>query len=127
MSLRPILSIWLDTKALSRIRAAEQCSASRGFFCFFLERGELRVVAWSLEMSKTQALAALSAVGFAAFRGTLDTVTPLKVSLASNALNLLLEDVLSAELQNTLKLDEFYKLMHIEEVPFLTQCELFVN
>ena len=35
-----------------------------------------------------------SAVGFAAFRGMLDTVTPLKVSLASNALNLVLDPIL---------------------------------
>ena len=38
--------------------------------------------------------ALVSAVGFAAFRGTLDTVTPLKVSLASNALNLVLDPIL---------------------------------
>ena len=38
--------------------------------------------------------ALLSAVGFAAFRGMLDTVTPLKVSLASNALNLVLDPIL---------------------------------
>jgi len=38
--------------------------------------------------------ALVSAVGFAAFRGTLDTVTPLRVSLASNALNLLLDPLL---------------------------------
>jgi putative MATE family efflux protein len=38
--------------------------------------------------------ALLSAVGFAAFRGMLDTVTPLKVSLASNALNLVLDPLL---------------------------------
>lgn len=38
--------------------------------------------------------ALLSSVGFAAFRGMLDTVTPLKVSLASNALNLVLDPLL---------------------------------
>jgi putative MATE family efflux protein len=38
--------------------------------------------------------ALVSAIGFAAFRGTLDTVTPLKVSLASNALNLVLDPIL---------------------------------
>ena len=38
--------------------------------------------------------ALVSAVGFAAFRGMLDTVTPLKVSVASNALNLALDPVL---------------------------------
>ena len=38
--------------------------------------------------------ALLSAVGFAAFRGMLDTVTPLKVSLASNLLNLVLDPLL---------------------------------
>ena len=38
--------------------------------------------------------ALVSAIGFAAFRGMLDTVTPLKVSLASNALNLVLDPLL---------------------------------
>jgi putative MATE family efflux protein len=38
--------------------------------------------------------ALISAVGFAAFRGMLDTVTPLKVSLASNVLNLVLDPLL---------------------------------
>ncbi|KAL1524557.1 hypothetical protein AB1Y20_019448 [Prymnesium parvum] len=38
--------------------------------------------------------ALFSSVSFAAFRGTLDTVTPLKVSLASNVLNLLLDPIL---------------------------------
>ena len=38
--------------------------------------------------------AVVSSVGFAAFRGLLDNVTPLKVSLASNALNLLLDPLL---------------------------------
>ena len=38
--------------------------------------------------------ALVSAVAFAAFRGMLDTVTPLKVSVASNALNLALDPVL---------------------------------
>ena len=38
--------------------------------------------------------ALLASVGFAAFRGMLDTVTPLKVSLASNALNLVLDPLL---------------------------------
>jgi len=36
----------------------------------------------------------VSSIGFAAFRGMLDTVTPLKVSLASNALNLVLDPLL---------------------------------
>lgn len=38
--------------------------------------------------------ALISAVGFAAFRGLLDSVTPLKVSLASNTLNLVLDPIL---------------------------------
>lgn len=38
--------------------------------------------------------ALLSSIGFAAFRGLLDNVTPLRVSLASNALNLVLDPVL---------------------------------
>lgn len=38
--------------------------------------------------------ALVSAIGFAAFRGMLDTVTPLKVSLASNTLNLVLDPLL---------------------------------
>lgn len=38
--------------------------------------------------------ALLSSVGFAAFRGLLDNVTPLKISLASNLLNLILDPIL---------------------------------
>jgi Na+-driven multidrug efflux pump len=38
--------------------------------------------------------ALLSATGFAAYRGMLDTVTPLKVSLFTNALNLVLDPLL---------------------------------
>ena len=38
--------------------------------------------------------ALVSSIGFAAFRGMLDTVTPLKVSLASNTLNLVLDPLL---------------------------------
>ena len=38
--------------------------------------------------------ALLSSIGFAAFRGLLDNVTPLKVSLASNLLNLVLDPLL---------------------------------
>jgi putative MATE family efflux protein len=38
--------------------------------------------------------ALLSATGFAAYRGLLDTVTPLKVSLSTNLLNLLLDPLL---------------------------------
>lgn len=38
--------------------------------------------------------ALLSSTGFAAYRGLLDTVTPLKVSFAANALNLILDPVL---------------------------------
>ena len=38
--------------------------------------------------------ALLSATGFAAYRGLLDTVTPLKVSLATNLLNLVLDPLL---------------------------------
>ena len=38
--------------------------------------------------------ALLSSVGFAAFRGLLDNVTPLKVSLGSNLLNLVLDPIL---------------------------------
>lgn len=38
--------------------------------------------------------ALVGAVGFAAFRGLLDTTTPLKISLASNALNLVLDPLL---------------------------------
>mmetsp|Transcript_141044 Transcript_141044/g.259786 ORF Transcript_141044/g.259786 Transcript_141044/m.259786 type:complete len:328 (+) Transcript_141044:64-1047(+) len=37
--------------------------------------------------------ALISSIGFAAFRGLLDTVTPLKVSLASNTLNLVLDPI----------------------------------
>ena len=38
--------------------------------------------------------ALVSSVGFAAHRGFLDTITPLKVSIASNALNLVLDPIL---------------------------------
>ena len=38
--------------------------------------------------------ALVSAIGFAAFRGLLDTVTPLKVSMASNTLNLILDPIM---------------------------------
>jgi Na+-driven multidrug efflux pump len=38
--------------------------------------------------------ALVSATGFAAYRGLLDTVTPLKVSLAENVLNLILDPIL---------------------------------
>lgn len=38
--------------------------------------------------------ALFSSVGFAAFRGLLDSVTPLKISLASNAINLFLDPLL---------------------------------
>ena len=38
--------------------------------------------------------ALFSATGFAAYRGLLDTVTPLRVSLATNALNLLADPIL---------------------------------
>lgn len=44
--------------------------------------------------SLSLAPALLASIGFAAFRGTLDTLTPLKVSLASNLLNLILDPLL---------------------------------
>lgn len=40
--------------------------------------------------------ALISATGFAAYRGLLDTVTPLKVSLATNIMNLILDPLLMA-------------------------------